>query len=133
MKRRPLTDRSGEVRELTAADFKGMRPLSEIDPGMIPAMKEMRNKGGRPKAEAPKVHIGFRFAPDLVQSIKSLGKGYNVRVEKALREALALEKQERPSTAEKMRKRRVAAAQKRRKQRLAAAQAAKPAATIQRA
>ena len=60
MKRRALTDKAGEVRELTAADFKQMRPLSEVDPKMMSAMKEMRNKGGRPKAEAPKVHIGFR-------------------------------------------------------------------------
>jgi hypothetical protein len=32
---RPLTDEDGEVRELTAEDFKGMRPLSEVDPGLV--------------------------------------------------------------------------------------------------
>ncbi len=60
MKRPPLTDRSGEVRELTAADFKHMRPLAEADPALIEAMKKTR-KGGRPKAQAPKVLIGFRL------------------------------------------------------------------------
>ena len=45
------------------------------------------DKGGRPKAEAPKVHIGFRLAADVVESLKASGPGYNVRVEEALRKA----------------------------------------------
>ena len=45
------------------------------------------DKGGRPKAEAPKVHIGFRLAADVVASVKASGPGYNVRVEQALRAA----------------------------------------------
>ena len=42
------------------------------------------DKGGRPKAGAPKVHIGFRLAADVVASLKASGPGYNVRVEEAL-------------------------------------------------
>jgi uncharacterized protein (DUF4415 family) len=45
------------------------------------------DKGARPKAEAPKVHIGFRLAADVVESLKASGPGYNVRVEQALRAA----------------------------------------------
>lgn len=45
------------------------------------------NSGGRPRAEAPKVHIGFRLAADVVESLKASGRGYNVRVEEALRVA----------------------------------------------
>jgi uncharacterized protein (DUF4415 family) len=67
--------------------MKGMRPLREVHPELIEAMARLR-RGGRPKALAPKVHIGFRLAADLVQRIKASGKGYNARVEKALREAL---------------------------------------------
>jgi uncharacterized protein (DUF4415 family) len=37
----------------------------------------------------PKVHIGFRLATDVVEGIRATGKGYNARVEKVLREALA--------------------------------------------
>ena len=51
MERPPLTDEDGEVRELTADDFKKLRPLAEVDPGLIEAMKAMRNTGGRPRAE----------------------------------------------------------------------------------
>jgi uncharacterized protein (DUF4415 family) len=82
-----LTDEDGEVHELTAEDFKGMRPLSEIDPGLIEAVVEYRLKRGRPKGEAAKIHIGFRLAADVVESLKASGPGYNARVEQALRKA----------------------------------------------
>jgi uncharacterized protein (DUF4415 family) len=84
---RPLTDEDGEVRELTSEDFKGMRPLSEIDPGLIEAVAEYRRKRGRPKSPAPKIYIGLRMAPDVVESVKASGPGYNARVEQALRKA----------------------------------------------
>jgi uncharacterized protein (DUF4415 family) len=81
-KQRPrLTDKEGEVRELTREDFTGMRPIAEADPGKLDAVAEWRNKGGRPKAVAPKVHIGFRLAADVVAGVKATGRGYNTRVE----------------------------------------------------
>ncbi|HEY5203460.1 MAG TPA: BrnA antitoxin family protein [Roseiarcus sp.] len=87
-KRRPaLTDEEGELRELIREDFRGMRPVREAMPELIEAMAEFRRKLGRPKAEAPKVHIGFRLASDVVASIKASGRGYNARVEQALRDA----------------------------------------------
>ncbi len=89
MNRPPLTDEGGEVRQLTADDFKAMRPIADVDPGMIGAMEAMRNKGGRPRVESPRAHIAFRWDRDLVATIKATGKGYNGRVERVLREALA--------------------------------------------
>jgi uncharacterized protein (DUF4415 family) len=83
---RPLTDEDGEVRELTREDFEGMRPIAEVDPGMLEAVAQWR-KVGRPKAESPKTHISFRLAADVVESIKATGQGYNARVEQALRAA----------------------------------------------
>jgi uncharacterized protein (DUF4415 family) len=85
--RRSLTDKDGEVRELTAEDMRLFKPIAEVDPGMVEAMAEFRRKLGRPKAAAPKMHIGFRLASDVVASIKASGRGYNARVEQALREA----------------------------------------------
>ena len=87
MTRPPMTDEDGEVRELTLEDMKLFRPIAEVDPGLADAMKAMRNKGGRPRVEAPRAHIAFRWDPDLVASIKATGKGYNARVEKIIREA----------------------------------------------
>jgi uncharacterized protein (DUF4415 family) len=81
------TDEEGEVGELTREDFRGMRPVREARPELIQAMAEFRRKLGRPTAETPKVHIGFRLASDVVASIEASERGYNARVEQALREA----------------------------------------------
>lgn len=90
MNRLSLTDDDGEVRELTAEDMKLFRPIAEVDPGMVDAMQRMKVKSGRPTIDdKPKVHVGFRMAADVVEGIKASGKGYNARVEKVLREALA--------------------------------------------
>ncbi|MCI0467260.1 MAG: BrnA antitoxin family protein [Beijerinckiaceae bacterium] len=86
--KKPLTDRSGEVRELTAQDMKRFRPIQEIDPGMLEAVARYR-KRGRPAAESPKMRIGLRLAADVVAGIRASGRGYNARVEKVLRTALA--------------------------------------------
>lgn len=46
-------------------------------------------KPGRPPVEVCKAQIGFRLAADVVAGVRSTEKGYNARVEKVLREALA--------------------------------------------
>jgi uncharacterized protein (DUF4415 family) len=84
----PLTDEEGEVRELTDEDFASMdlRPVAEVFPELPEAMKRIRPVG-RPRVAAPKEQISFRLPADLVADIKATGRGYNVRVEKALRKA----------------------------------------------
>jgi uncharacterized protein (DUF4415 family) len=47
-------------------------------------------KRGRPKVVSPKTHISFRLAAEIVDSIKATGRGYNARVEQALRAAFAV-------------------------------------------
>ncbi len=75
---RPLTDEEGEVREFTEDDLAGMRPIAEVDPGMIETIEELRRKLGRPKSESPKVHIGFRLAADVVRGSRR-PHGYSPR------------------------------------------------------
>jgi uncharacterized protein (DUF4415 family) len=72
--------------EWTAEAAAEARPFSEVFPKQFTTWK---NLGGRPPVETPKVHIGFRLAADVVEGVKATGKGYNARVEKVLREALA--------------------------------------------
>ena len=72
--------------EWTDADFARARPFSELFPEQAHSLK---NQGGRPKLERPKIHVGFRLAADVVEGIKATGKGYNARVEQVLRDALA--------------------------------------------
>lgn len=71
--------------EWTAVDFARAKPFAEMFPEQYKAWKKV----GRPPVEKPKVHIGFRLAQDVVEGIRSTGRGYNARVEKVLREALA--------------------------------------------
>ena len=71
--------------EWTDEDFHRAKPFSEVFPEQYKSWKSR----GRPKAGNPKVHIGFRLAPDVVNGIRATGRGYNARVEKVLRDALA--------------------------------------------
>ena len=64
----------------------GARPFAEVFPEQA---KKLRAMGGRPKLVRPKMHIGFRLAADVVDGIRATGKGYNARVERVLRDALA--------------------------------------------
>jgi uncharacterized protein (DUF4415 family) len=90
MRRPSLTNKDGEVRPLTAKDLKHFRSIAEADPGMIEAVEQFKRRAGRPViGDAPKMHIGFRLASDVVKGIRATGRGYNARVEKVLREALA--------------------------------------------
>jgi uncharacterized protein (DUF4415 family) len=68
MPKRPLTNKDGEVRPLTAEDFKHFRPIAEVDPGMIEAAEEFRRRGRPAIGDAPKLHIGFRLAADVVEN-----------------------------------------------------------------
>jgi uncharacterized protein (DUF4415 family) len=71
--------------EWTARMVAEARPFREVFPAQYAAWK----KRGRPPIETPKVHIGFRLAADVVHGLRATGRGYNARVEKLLREALA--------------------------------------------
>lgn len=72
--------------EWTEEAFARAKPFKEMFPEQYASWK--KNKGGRPPIEAPKVHIGFRLAADVVQGVRATGPGYNARVERVLREAL---------------------------------------------
>jgi uncharacterized protein (DUF4415 family) len=71
--------------EWTAKETAEARPFAEVFPDQFASWK----RRGRPPVEAPKVHIGFRLAADVVAGIRATGRGYNARVEKILREAIA--------------------------------------------
>ncbi len=71
--------------EWTAEDFAQAKPFKESRPQLFEAWKTR----GRPPVATPKVHIGFCLAADVVDGIRATGRGYNARVEKVLREAIA--------------------------------------------
>jgi uncharacterized protein (DUF4415 family) len=65
-----------------AEDMRLFKPIADADLGMVEAIAEFRRKLGRLKAEAPKIHIGFRLASDVVASIRARGPGYNTVLSK---------------------------------------------------
>lgn len=71
--------------EWTEEDFARAKPFKEGFPEQYKSWKKL----GRPPVESPKVHIGFRLAADVVEGVRATGPGYNARVEKVLRDALA--------------------------------------------
>jgi uncharacterized protein (DUF4415 family) len=74
-----------EIPEWTEENFARAKPFKEVFPEQYKAWKKL----GRPPVESPKVHIGFRLAADVVKGVRATGPGYNARVERVLREALA--------------------------------------------
>lgn len=86
MIKKPLTDKNGEVRELTREDFAGMRRLGDAHPEIAEAFGALRR--GRPPVDAPKKQITLRLDAALVAAIKAKGRGYMARVESVLSDAL---------------------------------------------
>jgi uncharacterized protein (DUF4415 family) len=72
--------------EWTREDFAEARPFKDMFPEQY---KALTRQGGRPRVASPKVHIGLRLDLEVVAALKASGKGYNSRVEKVLRDAIA--------------------------------------------
>ena len=84
-KRKPLTDKDGEVRELTAADFRAMRPTAEALPELA---KLWRKRGERGPQKGPtKQQVTLRLDRDVLERFRATGRGWQSRVNEALRKA----------------------------------------------
>jgi uncharacterized protein (DUF4415 family) len=82
-KSRPLTDVSGEVRELTLTDLKALRPGHAL-----PASVQ-RKLGVRGSQRAPtKERITIRLSRDVVERFRATGDGWQTRVDAALQDWL---------------------------------------------
>ncbi len=102
-KLRPLTNAEGDVRELTAGDFKRMRPFSglpkaeqkmllglknapivhETDAQWEARKRKLNANGnpiGRPPKEEPKVPVTMRLDVDVVKFFRAGGEGWQTRL-----------------------------------------------------
>ncbi len=78
--------------EWTAEDFAKSRPASEVlyellSPEIAAEMLRPK-KSGRPRLENPKIFTGIRLDADVLDSFKSTGKGWQTRMNNALKEWL---------------------------------------------
>jgi uncharacterized protein (DUF4415 family) len=85
-KRKPLTDKDGEVRELSATDIRAMRPMAEVLPPEL--VDVIRKRGERGPQKAPtKQQVTLRLDRDVVERFKATGPGWQSRINNALRKA----------------------------------------------
>ena len=74
-----------DLPELADWDFaRGRRSA-----GVFPEQYRAWRRRSRPPVAQPKVPVGFRLAAEVVQGIKATGRGYDARLAKVLRAALA--------------------------------------------
>ena len=84
-KKKPLTSKSGHVRELTTKDIRAMRPAAEILPKKLLAVLPKRKRGERGLQKKPKkISITQRYSPEVVAYFKSTGEGWQTRIDNIL-------------------------------------------------
>jgi uncharacterized protein (DUF4415 family) len=76
--------------EWTEEDFRHARPATEVLPDIFRphAAAEMLRPRGRPKAALTKTHVNIRLDADVLGAFKAMGRGWQTRINKALREWL---------------------------------------------
>ncbi|MEW5890547.1 MAG: BrnA antitoxin family protein [Pseudomonadota bacterium] len=93
MRKKPLTDKDGKVRELTREDIRAMRPADEVLPSDLLAVLPKRRHGQRgPQRRPTKVSVTVRYSPEVVAYFKATGQGWQTRMDEALREWIARHK-----------------------------------------
>ena len=79
-KSKPLTNKAGEVRALTRADFKRAQPLRDAFPDLA-AFGRTRARKGEPIKQA----VSIRLSPEVIDFFQSKGAGWQTRIDNALR------------------------------------------------
>lgn len=75
--------------EWTTEDFSKARPASEVLPEIFPeAVADAMLKRGRPRKEVTKAPINIRLSPDVVEAFRATGRGWQTRVDEALKDWL---------------------------------------------
>ncbi|MCX5831492.1 MAG: BrnA antitoxin family protein [Deltaproteobacteria bacterium] len=94
MSMKPLTDKSGEVRELTRADMKRFRPAAEVLAPELLAVLPKRKPGQRGGQKRPtKEPVTVRYSRDVLEYFRTTGPGWQARIDAALKEWVALHRQ----------------------------------------
>ncbi len=87
MNKKPLTDNSGEVRELTREDLHTMRTAAEVLPANLVDILPKRKPGQRGAQKQPtKVAVTMRYSQEVINYFKSTGEGWQTRMDEALKE-----------------------------------------------
>lgn len=86
MKKKPLTNKSGQVRELTREDIRDMRSASDVLPADLLTVLPKRGVGKRGRQKTPtKISVTLRYSPEVVNYFKATGQGWQIRMDEALK------------------------------------------------
>jgi uncharacterized protein (DUF4415 family) len=73
--------------EWTEEDFKNARPFAEVFPELAEKMRKEIAARGRPPLAVTKQPVTIRLDPDVIAKFKATGKGWQSRINEALRHA----------------------------------------------
>lgn len=99
--KRPLTDEEeAEIQRMIASDpdnpeltdeqIAQAKPFREVFPDLAAAIDRELARRGRPPVENPRRQVSIRLDPDVLEHYKSTGKGWQSRINDALRKAAGL-------------------------------------------
>ncbi len=88
MSNKPLIDKDGEVRELTADDLKKFNPLSEANPALYVKIKKGVGERGAQKSPT-KTPISISVSPEVAEYFRAKGKGWQGRIDNILKDYVA--------------------------------------------
>lgn len=75
-----------DTRLLSREWFKSARPASEVfEPDTYSALVDIKKRRGRPPSESGKQFIGLRVDADVLDAFKATGRGWQTRMNAALR------------------------------------------------
>jgi len=77
--------------EATDEWFQKARPARDVLPGLVgarAAQELLKPKRGRPLSANPKEHVNIRLDADVLSAFKSMGSGWQTRLNNALRDWL---------------------------------------------
>lgn len=90
MKKKSLTNKSGEVRELSRKDIRKMGSAKDVLPAKLTSILPKRKRGQRGQQKQPKkILITLRYSPEVVEYFRATGEGWQIRMDNALKEWIA--------------------------------------------
>ena len=69
---------------LTDEELAGFRPFEDSD--LPEPFKQAVRRRGRPRKANPKVSVHIRFSPEVVAHFRATGRGWQTRIDEALKE-----------------------------------------------
>jgi len=104
--RRPLIDKEGEVRELTAKDLAATVPFSALPDAEREMLSSLRRRG--PQRSPRKVPVSIRLSADVAEGLRATGAGWQRRADEALRSWLRRNGSRKSAISSRSRRRRAA-------------------------